>query len=135
MREFTSAARRDAQIATDEIEFKINGETLIAYPPTSGQLAYFMACQAEGDPVSISKAMLELLAVVLQDNYPWFESELRNGDIDIETVTEVIEWLSEEWSDNPTSSVSGSSASRGSTGKPSTAKPRAKVKKASSTSR
>ena len=129
MREFTKAVRRESAITNPvTVEFAINGEVLTAEPPTSGQIAYFMAMQSTGDPGKIAQALLELLFVCLGDDYEFFEDGLKAGEIDMEMCGEVLEFLTEEWSARPTSPASGSSPSRGSTGKRSTATKRSAAK-------
>jgi hypothetical protein len=129
MRQFNSAAKQAASVENPvDIEFEINGTTLVASPPSSGQLTLFMAAQAGGDAPEIAKAMLELLWAVLgEDNYRWLEGELKAGVVDLELVEEVIEFLGETWSARPTSPASVSPSSRTSTGKQSTAAQRRKA--------
>ena len=124
MREFKAAAQRDAILENPvEIEFSIAGTVFAANPPSSGQLTVFMASQADGDnsPV-IAKGMLELLAAVLGDDYVVFEQMLKDGEIEMTMIMDVIEYLTETWSSRPTQRASASSPSRVSTGKRSTAK-------------
>lgn len=124
MREFTSSAKRASMVENDTpIEFMLNGETLVATTPGSGQIGYFLATQASGDAADVAKAMLELMAAILgPDQYPWFESGLKDGSIDLELVMEMIEYFIEEWSTTPTRPASVSSRRSAGTGKPSTAK-------------
>jgi len=133
MRQFNSAAKRAASVENPiDIEFEVNGTTLVASPPSSGQLTMFMAAQAGGEAPEIAKAMLELLWAVLgEENYRWLEMELKSGVVDLELIEEIIEFLGETWSARPTSPASALSPSRTSTGKPSTA---ARQRKASTRS-
>jgi hypothetical protein len=129
MRQFNSAAKRAASVENPvPVEFEINGTVLEANPPTSGQLAVFLAAQASGDGPEVAKSMLELLWAVLgEENYRWLEMEMKAGAVDVELVEEVIEYLGEVWSSRPTSPASVSSPSRTSTGKRSTATSRTKA--------
>jgi hypothetical protein len=128
MRQFQTAAHRAASVENPvPVEFELNGTTLVANPPSSGQLTVFLAGQA-GDPSESAKAMLELLWAVLgEDNYRWLEMEMKAGTVDVETVQEIIEYLGEVWSARPTVTASALSPSRTSTGKPSTATARRKA--------
>lgn len=131
VKQFKSAAVA-SQAAVDnpvDVEFEIDGVLLTASPPTTGQLAMFMATQIDGDPSATVKAVMGLFEVILsEDDYAWVVERLQSGEMPMEILLEVVEFLGEEWSSRPTSSASVSSPSRTSTGKPSTAKPRSKAR-------
>lgn len=136
MREFTGAAKRSG--AKEQlVEISINDQVFTAKMPTSGQLALFMARQSDGDPVGIASAIMEMVwAIFDEEQFRVIEGWLAAGELDVEDVMEIIEYLAEEWSDRPTTSVSDSSPSRGSTGKSSTAsKPRKATTHSASRSR
>lgn len=123
MREFVSSAKRHSAVDNDTpIPFMLNGQELVANAPGSGQLAVFLATQASGDPGDVAKATLELMAAILGDQYPWFESCLKDGSVEMELVMEMIEFFTEEWSSVPTTCASASSRRSAVTGKRSTAK-------------
>ncbi|HEY6416445.1 MAG TPA: hypothetical protein VIX41_09415, partial [Acidimicrobiales bacterium] len=96
MKQFTTAARRGVgavPVSVDVIfEWEVTkGEfvEMTAHPPTSGQLALFMADQ--NSAVGAVRAMFDLLAAVLDDRaYKVIEGQLREG-LDVAVVTELIE--------------------------------------------
>lgn len=111
-----------------EFDFEVSeGEfvTMTAHPPTSGQFAMMLRQQAENSMAQRLRGMFDFLAAVLdQRNYDIIEQQLHDG-LDVEVVTELIEYLIEEWTARPTKARSGSQSSPRSTGRRSTAKPRA----------
>lgn len=128
MKQFSTAARRGTPgfSNTTPVEFMWDDRTMVAQPPTTGQLALFSARQAEGGLGGI-RSMFELLASILdEDDYRVIEKALQDG-IDLLLVTEVVQYIIGEWSGRPTSASTGSSTSRRSTGARSTAKRRAAV--------
>ena len=128
MKQFTTAARRGAAAVRNPVdvtfEFEIrDGEfvEMTAHPPTTGQLALFMAHQIDTGTGAI-RAMFSLLdAVLTPEDYRIVENQLHDG-MDVAVVTEVISFLIEEWSARPTLSPSDSAPSRSTTGRRSTAK-------------
>jgi hypothetical protein len=136
VREFKTAARTAAPSAFDDaepIEFSIDGESFMAYPPSPGQMAMMISAQAESRDVTESvAAIIDFLDGILDDDaQAMFRRRLldRDDPFDFDTVNEIVEGLIEEWSARPTMSPSVSSSSRKSVGSRSTAKPRSRAAK------
>lgn len=128
VRHFDTAARTAKPAVKNAVplEFTVDDRQMTAQPPTSGQLALFMTANRKGGVASI-QALFTLLAHLLGDeDYAYLEEKLEEG-MDVLLLTEMIQWMIEEWSGNDTKSSSASSASRKSTGRTSTAKPPTKV--------
>ena len=127
MKNFDTAARRGASAVDNAVEvaFQIDGEELIAYPPTSGQMVLLLTAVDGG--IGSIQAMFDFLGAVLDDDgVELIKDKLQEG-MDLAIVTEIVQYLIEEWSGRPTESSSDSPASRKSTGQRSTAKPRKKA--------
>lgn len=137
MKQFKTAARRGTSGVNNStpitFEYEVNpGEfvEMVADPPTSGQLALFLADQTGGGDTV--RALFSFLETVLRgDSYAIIEQQLREG-LDVDVVVDMITYLTEEWSGRPTRRSSASSGSPSRNGPKSTVKrPRA----ASTTSR
>ena len=129
MKEFRNSARESTLENPVPVEFAIEGIQFEAHPPSSGQVTLMMASQADGDPIEISKGLLEFLLAILGDEqYITFENGLKSGEIQMELVMEIVEWLVEQWSNRPTTSASASSQRSAAPTKRSTAKRPAKAK-------
>jgi hypothetical protein len=123
-KQFETAARRGTPAMADAqpVTFLFDEREMTAAPPTSGQLALFTASQSEGGIASI-RALFDLLSWVLDDaDYKVIETALEEG-LDLDVITEIVQYLISEWSARPTSASTGSSPSRRSTGTRSTVKP------------
>ena len=131
MKNFETAARRgDASVANPiDIEFQLDGKTLTATPPTTGQLALFIGANGKGGLKSVNALFNFLSAILNDDDYAVIEEALQEG-VEITVLTDIIGYLVGEWSDRPTSRSSASSASRKTTGKTSTVKRATAAKKA-----
>lgn len=133
MKQFTTAARRGTAAVRNPVdvtfEFEVReGEfvEMTAHAPTTGQLALFMAHQIDTGTGAV-RSMFQLLASVLDDkDYRVIENQLHDG-LDVAVVTEVVQYLIEEWSARPTSPPSASPPSPPSTGSRSTESPLAAV--------
>lgn len=133
IKSFDTAARRgESGVNNPEpITFEIDGDELTAHPPSTGQLALFIATNADGGMKTI-QGMFAFLETVLDDgDFDVIREKLREG-VDLGLITDIIGYLMEEWSARPTKSSSASSKSRASTGKSSTVKRPAKRKTPSS---
>lgn len=126
MKEFRSAAyKAEAGVENDvEVEFSINDREMTAQPPTSGQLALFISAQVDlDDSAQVVSAMFDLLSSVLgPDDFEFLQDGLRNGDVGLTMISDIIEYLTETWADSPPESADDSSQRRQTTGKRSTAK-------------
>jgi len=137
MKQFQTAARRGTAGVINSVpitfEYEVNpGEfvEMVATPPTSGQLALFLADQTGGGETV--RALFKFLDTVLRDDdYTIIERQLRDG-LDVDVIVEMIQYLTEEWGARPTKRSSASSGSPSRNGPKSTVKRRAA---ASTTSR
>jgi hypothetical protein len=133
VRDFSTAGQgnKSAFDGAQPIEFKIDDDEFIAYPPTPGQAALFMAAQAKNRDVADSVAgVIDFFDGLLdEDGQALFHQRLldRDDSLDFDIVSEIIEALFEEWSARPTQPSSASTSSRKSAGSRSTAKPRSRA--------
>jgi hypothetical protein len=126
MKQFLTAAKRGAAAVSNPVDLTFEWEVtegefveMTAHPPTTGQLALFMADQGKAGAAGV-RALFEFLSTVLPDeHYDIIEGQLREG-LDVAVVIEVIRYLTEEWSARPTKPSSVSSSSRNNTGRRST---------------
>lgn len=113
-----------------EIPFTLDEDELVAYPPTAGQLALFVTRNSKGGVAAID-ALFAFMGQILDDEgFDILMAQLGEG-MDVTVVTDIVQYLIEEWSAHPTNSSSGSSVSRKTTGGKSTASARSKAKTAS----
>lgn len=135
---FKSAAYASSDVVTNpvEVEFDIDGVDLVASPPSSGQVALFIADQADTtNQARKINGMLEFLETVLrEEDWEFIHDGMKSGQFDIDLLGDIVDMLAEEWTGNPTSSAPASSSRQRSTGKQSTAKRSGKAS-TSSTSR
>ena len=130
MREFKSAAKAAAYDDDELVEFAVNGRVMVAHPPSPGLLTLFMAEQISenSNPGKIAAAVMDLVRSVMDpEDYAWVVASMREDELDVETLMEIVEFLGEEWTSRPTSSASDSPRPSRRTGAASTAKPRAKA--------
>ena len=129
MKNFDTAARRGKTAVNNpiDIEFQIDGESLTAHPPSSGQLALFMSGSSDGGMKTV-RSMFDFMAAILDEaDYAVLEGKLHDG-IDLDVVTDIIRYVVEEWSARPTKPSSGSTKSRTATGSTSTVKRPSRVR-------
>jgi hypothetical protein len=113
-------------VNSDDIEFKIDDDVLVARAPTTGQVALFIQKGRNGGMRSI-EAMFEFFADILDDkDWNVVEGKLRDG-MDVELLAEISNHLIGEWSGRPTKQPSASARTRNGTGRASTVKPRKQV--------
>lgn len=124
MKEFRSHAKEAVLENPVPITFMWDERELTIHPPNSGQIALFMASQTEDvELADQASAVLNFLQSGMdEEDRQWFRRHLQEGGTTIADITEVMEWLIEQWSLRPTTSSSGSSSRRRNTGKSSTAK-------------
>lgn len=133
MREFKVAAKRAAGEAKDEIEIPFGERTLIATPPSPGQVALFYDRAAttptEEDPDAgpVSAVFGFLRGVLAEGDVPYLKGLLQDRRIEFETLLGgdddgpgLIDSIMEEYGARPTGPSTDSSASPESTGRPST---------------
>jgi hypothetical protein len=138
MREFATALKRSNEEET-YVEFKIagfsyeeDGETVVladdatvrAYAPTDGQLVMVASnfTDTADNMQKVAAAINFFTGTLDEDSLVYVKRRLldRHDPFGVEEVTEILEWLLEEWSARPTKSSSGSSASPVATGRRST---------------
>lgn len=125
IKEFEVAAKPKSSPEADEgVEFKVGDQTLTAYEPDPGQFAVLMATTGRGTSESERVAgFINFFVNILDErgaNHLTGRLLNRNDDFGIEDVENIMEWLSEEWSGNPTQGSSASAPSPSSTGEKST---------------
>jgi hypothetical protein len=131
VREFKLAAQTAAsEMLANPVpaKFKMDGREVHIEAPSSGQLAYLLAMQADtvDGPEQIAAVFDFLKNLMDHEDYVWLTGLLKSGSLSMELLMEVIEYLVEEWTTVPTSPASASPSSRRSTGTRSTARPRSK---------
>lgn len=131
MKSFSTAGKHtsdDGFEGAEPIQFELDGVTYTAYPPTGAQFALFMASQAshasQADGIA---AIIDFFDGMLEPETQRIYRERlvdRDDPFDFDTVQEILEFLIEEWSANPTKSPQDSPQSPPKTGPRSTAKRR-----------
>jgi hypothetical protein len=137
VREFKTAGRvaKPAFEGAEPIEFAVDGDVFMAYPPTAGAMAIMLAAQADSRDASESVAgIIDFFDGMLdEDGRETFRNRLldRDDPFDFDMVNDIMEGLIEEWSARPTKSPSVSASSRASAGPRSTAKRPSKARTSS----
>lgn len=125
IKEFTTALRE----VTDEDKeegwtFKVDGRELTCFPPEPAQLAVLMASTSRHTRISeqIAGTINFFVEVMDDDSATYLTQRLlnRTDPFGIEEVTEIMEWMIEEWTGRPTQPPSVSTRSRRSGGPRST---------------
>jgi hypothetical protein len=127
VREFKTAAKTaSSEMLTNPVPAKvaIDGTEVEIQAPTSGQLAYLLAMQADSvaPPEQMASVFDFLKALMDPEDYDWLTGLLKSGDMSMELLMEVIEYLVEEWTTVPTTPAPVSSSRPRSSGTRSTAK-------------
>ena len=123
MREFSTAATRGKVGVPNavDIEFKLDDEVMTAHAPTSGQVALFIQHGRFGGIQSVT-SLFEFFSDVLDDaDWRKVEAKLRDG-MDVDVLSEIVNYLIGEWSGRPTRLSSVSAPTPNGTGRRSTAK-------------
>lgn len=106
IKEFHTAAKEAAGKIEDPLEFAIDGKTLRAYRPTEGQMAMLMMSLGRHttESTKIAGAIDFFVSIMDQESYNYLADRLlsRDDPIDLEEVTEVVQWIIEEWAGRPT---------------------------------
>lgn len=99
-KDFGSGANRQ-----EPIVFKIHDEEFECYPEIQGKyLMQIMADSASTDPATQTEIVFDFFARVLKaDSAERFNALLEDKDriVHVETLTDIITWLMEEYSDRP----------------------------------
>jgi hypothetical protein len=129
LKSFTTANDAVPESAFEDaepIEFDIDGEPFIAYPPTGGQLALVMASAGKhSKTVDRVVATIDFLDSLLdEEGQERIRERLmdRNDPFDLEQVEDILDYLVKEWSARPTKQPSDYRRSQSKTTKSSTAK-------------
>jgi hypothetical protein len=126
MREFTTAAKESSrkQEGTEEYEFKVDGRTVKAYKPEPAQLAVTLARigRHTTEQSKVAGIIDFFVGIMDEDSATYFTDRLldRTDPFEIEDIQNILEYLVEEWSGNPTQSPSDSTGSPQNTGSTST---------------
>jgi hypothetical protein len=124
IKEFTTAAKEATGESEDPVVFSIDEKTLRAYRPTEGQLAMLMMSLARhnSEATKIAGAIDFFVSIMDQESYTYLADRLQSRDnpIALEEITNVVQWLIEEWAGRPTPSPSASTPSPNSDGQNST---------------
>lgn len=106
--------------------FEVDGFKMTAYKPDEGQFAMLMASVGRGstDGDRIAGLINFLVNIIDTRGADHLQKRLLTpvwkDPFGIEEVEQIMEWLAEEWTGNPTQEPSGSTASPSTTGSPST---------------
>jgi hypothetical protein len=120
IKEFNTAAKGAAGQTEDPLEFSIDGKTLRAYRPTEGQMAMLMAALGRHttEATKVAGAIDFFVAIMDQESYNYLADRLMSRDdpIEIEEVSDIVQWIIEEWAGRPMLSPSASTPSPNSDG-------------------
>lgn len=104
--------------------FEVDGRQMVAYKPDEGQFAMLMANVGRGSSDSDRVAgLINFVINIIDDkgaDYLVGRLYNRKDVFGIEQIEEIMEWLVEEWTGNPTQGQSASTPSPSSTGRSST---------------
>lgn len=120
--ELKNAEERDEE--QPDLEFEIDGTLIKAFKPGDGQFGMFMLMTSKRATTEESVAgVIDFFLSMLDDesqNYVYRRLMDRRDSFGIEKVRDIMMWMVEEWSGNPTHGPSGSTSSQPSTGPSST---------------
>jgi hypothetical protein len=90
---------------TEPITFKIHGEDFECYPEIQGKyLMQIMADSTSADPAAQTELVFDFFSRVMKaDSYARFNALLDDKEriVHVDTLTEIVTWLMEEYSDRP----------------------------------
>jgi hypothetical protein len=88
------------------LEFKLYGEKFRCYPEVQGaKLMEFSEKVSSEDQAIVMRALLDFFKIVLlPEDYPKLQELWDDPDriVPIETISEIVSWLVEEYTDRPT---------------------------------
>lgn len=130
MKEFAVAAKaedEDPEVVVP-IKFKVGDQECLAYRPEAGQVAMMYSrmddtLSSDGERIA---AMIDFFMGLLdKDSRRVLSRRLmeREDPFEMETVSDIMDWLMEQWSGRPTTPSSASTRSRVNGGRKSTVKP------------
>lgn len=128
---FISAAEQSAHDPNEGIPFTLDGDELVAYYPGDGQVGVLMAETGKHTTTQTKVAgAIDFFQSVFDDeDSTYLRGRLldRKDDFGLKEVQEIIQWLIEEWSANPTVAASASTRSPVTTGTASKPRTRART--------
>jgi hypothetical protein len=90
---------------TEPITFKIHGEDFECYPEIQGKyLMQIMADSTSADPAAQTELVFDFFARVMKpESHERFNALLEDKEriVHVDTLTEIVTWLMEEYSDRP----------------------------------
>lgn len=110
-------AEREVEDSEGVVEFKVDGRTLRAFPPTDGQLAFMLAALGRGQSADQRFAAIIniMLSAMRGEDQDYLEGRLLTRDpknrLPMSTIEAIFEHLTEEWFARPTQPPSGSAPS------------------------
>ena len=129
MREFVTAVEDAVDQEENEepgLVFSIDGEEMRAYKPTEGQFALLMMAMGRHASSQDSFAgIIDFFISVLDEDserYVISRMQSRSNIIPLEKITEILEWMIEEWGGRPFQKRSASTSSPPKGGRKSTAR-------------
>ena len=129
MREFVTAVEDAVDQEENEepgLVFSIDGEEMRAYKPTEGQFALLMmAMGRHASSQDQFAGIIDFFISVLDEDserYVIQRMQSRTNIIPLEKITEILEWMVEEWGGRPFQKPSASTSSPPKGGRKSTAR-------------
>jgi hypothetical protein len=127
MKQFITAASEADELEEGErkdLVFMIDDREVTAYFPGDGQIAVYMATTASfaSKREQVAGALNFFVSVFDEDTHSWVVSRLfdRTDDFGLKQVTDILQYMMEEWTGNPTVAPSTSTRSRPTTSRRST---------------
>lgn len=126
VREFVTAVEKaeEENEGEEPLVFKLDGRELKAWKPTEGQFALLiMALGRHASNVDQTAGVLDFFIQVLDEEsqkYVIDRMMSRRNVIDVDTIVDILEWMTEEWGGRPFQRPSGSTSSRPRGGRKST---------------
>ena len=133
VRKFSSGGAAHSSYFEDAepIEFQIDEDEFIAYPPKTAQFALFMASQGKTRDMAdnVAGAVDFLDGLLVKADQDKLRSRLLDRDDPLEfgILEDIVEMLMEEWMERPTPAASDFSASPQPTARKSSGKPRSRA--------
>lgn len=124
LKSFTTALQD--RTAGDAIPFEVDGVEMMAYRPDEAQFAMLMASVGRGSTDSDRVAgMINFLVNIIDPKgadhlQKRLLTPMHRDPFGIEQIENIMEWLTEEWTGNPTQGSSASTPSLSKTGNSST---------------
>jgi hypothetical protein len=126
VKEGTQAADAPQPVSFELTDADGGAQPFTANFPPEGELLLFMAAQSDdSEDADRAAAVLSLLKSMFPaEEYQLLRGYLRSGALETERLSEILEWIIEQWSGFPTKPAGGSSGSPARTGTRSTGRVR-----------